>query len=178
MGYYCLSKMLGNISNLLNSAFTLLIIKLGKPLIVIWVWLWLHSKDSVHWLFHYFKNIFLLCGKFCSLLPVVTHKRVSENPGCLFLRVLHRHHGAHADAFLLKLLTALTARSSGPLPRPRLVFSRTSGVPVSSLLIKLGLLVSVFPASAPCLFLNIGISPGLCPRQAALPVLQLSPEQT
>lgn len=72
----------------------------------------------------------------------------------------------------------LTARSSGPLPRLRLVFSRTSGVPVSSLLIKLGLLVSVFPASAPCLFLNIGISPGLCPRQAALPVLQLSPEQT
>lgn len=178
MGYYCLSKMLGNISNLLNSAFTLLLIKLGKPLIVIWVWLWLHSKDSVHWLFHYFKNIFLLCGKFCFLLPVLIHKRVSKNPG------------VSSGVYCTVVTERMPTRSCWSYWRPpncslqwgpsqaSSCFPRASGVPVSSLLIKLGLLVSVFPASVPCLFLNIGISPRLSPRLAALPVLQLSSEQT
>lgn len=133
----------------------------------------------MHWLFHYFKNIFLLYGKFFFPSPSYYSQACFQSSGA-FLPVCAALYSLGTCLHVLAEVTdsLWTARSRGALPRPRLTFSGTSGVPVSSLLVKWASLSPSF-LPAPRLLLNIGtISPGLCPRLASLPVLRLSSEQT
>lgn len=130
----------------------------------------------MHWLFHYFKNIFLLCGKFFFPSPSCYSQACFQNSG-VFLPVCTALCSPRACrpscwSYQQPLNCSLPWGSSQASSH------KTSGVPVSSLLVKwASLSPSLLPA--PCLLLNIGtISPGLCPGLASLPVRRLSSEQT
>lgn len=100
----------------------------------------------MHWLFHYFKNIFLLCGKFFFSFSQLLLQACFQNSR-VFLRVRTALYSLSACRHVLAEVTGslLTARSHRTLPRLPPNFSRTSGVPVSSLLVKWA---SLSPSSA------------------------------